>query len=97
MLRRPVTHDFSNTAATSAHLSCTSRGQHRRFLDRSIAGFSYLLLLRRVVVPVYTCQCLRVPPKLVVACVCVDDSGAVVASRDFGSAFWVGLGGAEGE
>jgi hypothetical protein len=56
-----------------------------------------LLLLYRVVISIYTCQSLRVPPKLVVACVCVDDSGTVVAACDFSSALRVCLGGAGSE
>ena len=58
---------------------------------------TYLLLLYRVIVTIYTCQGLRIPPKLVVARVCVDDRGAVVAPCDFGGALWVCLGGAENE
>lgn len=57
----------------------------------------YLLLFYRVIISIYTCQGLRVPPKLVVAGVCVDDRSAVVAPCDFGSALWVCLGGAESE
>jgi hypothetical protein len=58
---------------------------------------TYLLRLNSIIRPVDARQGLRVPPELVVACVGVDDGGAVVGARGFHCAFWVDLGGGEGE
>lgn len=63
----------------------------------STALIPYLLLLYRIVVSIYACQGLRIPSKLVVARVCVDDSGAIIASRNFCSALWVCLSGTRGK
>jgi hypothetical protein len=65
--------------------------------SNSMTLIPYLLLFYRIVVPIYASQGLRIPSKLVVACVCVDDSSAIIASCDFGSALWVCLSGTRGE
>jgi hypothetical protein len=58
---------------------------------------TYLLRLNSIISSINARQGLRVPAKLVVACVGVYDGGAVVGARGFHCAFWVGLGGGEGE
>lgn len=95
LFRCPVTHNFSNTAATSTHLSNTALVSFAFFVTNRTQF--YLLLLHCIVISIYACQGLRVPSKLVVARVCVDDSGAIIASRDFGSALWICLGGNRGD
>jgi len=58
---------------------------------------TYLFLLHRVIISIYTRQSLRVPSKFVVACIGVDNGCAIVGSGDLCGAFTICLSGGDSE